>query len=265
MDAHGPSFNLCNLPSWILASRAFNDRPQAIEVQGVRRAHRCLFGKLPVLASWEERAAFFRDYMDVAFHLHQWRTETCPTSRLSLKNSYLRLLRGWMVDSNSPEGAVLKGWVESRLGLPPLFHRRRIPGVHSEEYLTYLADRVRGSARTNAILGQLDVLYEFVQEELRLREGDTSHLTLFRGVHDLAEHETVHDLGKGRLALRLNSLNSFTRDFERAWEFGTRVLEARVPLCKVFFDGSFLHSSILRGEEEVMVIGGEYEVLVRWR
>lgn len=33
---------------------------------------------------------------------------------------------------------------------------------------------------------------------------------------------------------------------------------------KVFFDGAFLHAGILQGEEEVLVIGGEYDVLVRW-
>ena len=36
-----------------------------------------------------------------------------------------------------------------------------------------------------------------------------------------------------------------------------------VPVPKVFFDGSLLHSSILRGEEEVLVIGGAFEVRVR--
>jgi NAD+--dinitrogen-reductase ADP-D-ribosyltransferase len=263
MEHRGPSFNLCNLPPWILASRHFNTHPQPLELQGVRRAHRCLFDKLPGLSAWSERAALFQDYMDVAFHLHQWRREATPSGQLSLKNSYLRFLRGWMVDANSREGAVLKGWVESRFGLPPLFHRRPIPGLDSEAYFAYLTERMNGSARTNAIFGQLDVLYEFVQEELRQRESGTSHLCLYRGVHDLDEHQIVETRPESRALLRLNNLNSFTRDFERAWEFGTRVLEAEIPVVKVFFDGSFLHSSILRGEEEVMVIGGEYEVRVR--
>ncbi|MHB8763341.1 MAG: NAD(+)--dinitrogen-reductase ADP-D-ribosyltransferase [Deferrisomatales bacterium] len=264
MHSDSPSLNLCSLPPWVLSSRPFNQNPQPIEIQGVRWAHRSLFERLAALPEWDERAAFFQGYMDVAFHLHQWRDEATPTGRLSLKNSYLRFLRGWMFDSSSPEGAVLKGWVESRLGIRPTFHRTRIPGPHSEAYLAYLADRMNGSARTSAILAQLDLLYEFVQAELRRREPDRAHLTLYRGVHDLEEHDVLEDLGGGRLALRLNNLNSFTREYERAWEFGTRVLEAAVPLCKVFFDGSFLHSSLLKGEEEVMVIGGEYELLVRW-
>lgn len=263
MKHRGPSFNLCNVPPWVLASQAFNAAPQALELQGVRHAHRFLFDRLPGLSAWEERADLFRDYMDVAFHLHQWRGEATPSGRLSIKNSYLRFLRGWMVDANSREGAVLKGWVESRFGLPPLFHRQPIPGPDAEAYLGYLADRMNGSARTNAILGQLDVLYEFVQEELRRRDASATHLRLYRGVHGLDEHEVVAAQSPTHLVLRLNNLNSFTRDFERAWEFGTRVLEAHVPLCKVFFDGSFLHTSILRGEEEVMVLGGEYAVRVR--
>lgn len=259
----GFPFNLCNVPAWVLGSLPFNQHPQAIEVQGARHAHRFLFERLGQCRSWEQRAAVFRDYMDVAFHLHQWKAEATPTGRVSLKNSYLRFLRGWMVDANSTEGAVLKGWAESRLGLPPTFHRAPIRTPDSEEYLGYLKDRMDGSARTNCILGQLDVLYEFVQEEVRRRHGPATHLTLYRGVYDWGEHEVLQPLGPDRFAVRLNNLNSFTRDFERAWEFGTRVLEASVPLCKVFFDGSFLHSSILRGEEEVIVIGGEYDLRLR--
>lgn len=263
MAASGPSLNRCDLPPWVLASRHFNDHPRPIEIQGVRRAHRTLFQRLTGLATWDERARTFRDYMDVAFHLHQWRQETSPSGRLSLKNSYLRFLRGWMVDANSVEGAVLKGWVESRLGLPPTFHRQRIDDIHSEAYFRYTVDRMNGSARTHAILDQLDVLYHFVQHELALRDPETAHLTLYRGVYDFAEHDLLEQTGRNRHLVRLNNLNSFTREFERAWEFGTRVLEARVPVAKVFFDGSFLHSSLLKGEEEVMVIGGEYEVRVR--
>jgi len=35
-----------------------------------------------------------------------------------------------------------------------------------------------------------------------------------------------------------------------------------VPLAKIFFRGDLLPSSLLKGEGEVMVIGGEYEVKV---
>lgn len=255
------SMNLCSLPPWAIASRHFQKHPRPLEIQGVRQANRLLFERLAPLATPRERAGLFHDYMDVTFQLHQWERETSARGRKSLKNSYLRFLRGWMFDSNSLEGAVLKGWVESRLGLPPTFHREPIDGIHSEAYFLYTVDRMKGAARTSAINAQLDVLFEFVQEELARRFPGRTHATLYRGIHDFAEHRVLER--SGRLALlRLNSLNSFTTDFERAWEFGSRVLKVEVPLFKIFFQSDILPSSLLKGEEEVMVIGGEVEAEV---
>lgn len=254
--------NLCNLPPWAIASRHFNRHPQWLEIQGVRESNRLLFQRLETIAAPELRGAQFHDYMDVTFQLHQWQREETSRSRKSLKNSYLRFLRGWMFDSNSVEGAVLKGWVESRLGLPPTFHRETINDVHSESYFHYLVERMQGAARTNAIMAQLDLLYEFVQYEMRRDYPDTTHFTLFRGIHDFSEQRILERLDGRCYLVRLNNLVSFTTDFERAWEFGSRVLRAEVPLCKVFFRGDLLPSSLLKGEEEVVVIGGEYEVEV---
>ena len=67
---------------------------------------------------------------------------------------------------------------------------------------------------------------------------------------------------KKKYLMRLNNLNSFTSDFERAWEFGSRVLKAEVPLTKVFFLCGILPKSLLKGEDEYLVIGGEYNVEV---
>jgi len=254
--------NLCNLPPWAIASRHFNRHPQPLEIQGVRHANRLLFARLDGLESAAARGAQFHDYMDVTFQLHQWEREASAGGRKSLKNSYLRFLRGWMFDSNSREGAVLKGWVESRLGLPPTFHRVPIEDIHAEAYFLYMVDRMQGSARTNAILAQFDLLYEYVQYELCRRQAQVSHVTLWRGIHDFAEHRILEEQGRNRFLLRLNNLNSFTTDFERAWEFGSRVIEAEVPLVKIFFRGDLLPSSLLKGEGEVLVIGGEYEVKV---
>lgn len=258
MDAS--PFNLCSLPPWAIASRHFNAHPQPLEIQGVRAANRLLFQRLAALEDPGARGALFHDYMDVTFQLHQWQQEASAKGRKSLKNSYLRFLRGWMFDSNSLEGAVLKGWVESRLGLPPTFHREPIDDIHAEAYFLYTVDRMKGSARTSAILAQFDVLYEYVQSELARRLPDQTHLTLWRGIHDFSEHRILEQLEKNRYLLRLNNLNSFTTDFERAWEFGSRVLEASVPLQKVFFQGDLLPSSLLKGEGEVLVLGGEFEV-----
>ncbi len=254
--------NRCNLPPWVIASRHYNQHPKVLEIQGVRHNGRPLFDKLAEQDDPEIRGALFHDFMDVRFQLHQWQQEESPSSRKSLKNSYLRFLRGWLFDSNSIEAAVLKGWVESRFGLAPTFHHEAISDIHSQAYFRYTVDRMKGSARTSAILPQLDLLYEFVQYELARRHPDQTHLTLYRGIYDFAEHHVIEQLGKNSCLLRLNSLNSFTYEFEKAWEFGSRVLQTEVPLTKVFFMSGILPKSLFKGEGELMVIGGEFEVKV---
>ena len=57
--------------------------------------------------------------------------------------------------------------------------------------------------------------------------------------------------------MRLNNLVSFTTDFERAWEFGSKVLQADVPLPKIFFHSGLLPAT-MHGEDEYIVIGGLY-------
>ena len=200
--------------------------------------------------------------MDVTFQLHQWQREASRSSQKCLKNSYLRFLRGWLFDSNSIEGAVLKGWVESRLGLIPTFHREKIIDSHSEGYYRYLVERMKGSSKTSAIFCQLDLLYEYVQYELHRLQRECAHLTLFRGVNDLDEHVILETTGRNRHLMRLNNLNSFTGDFERAWEFGSRVLKVEIPLTKIFFLCGLLPKSLFKGEDEYLVIGGEYDVRV---
>ncbi|PLX98751.1 MAG: N-acyl homoserine lactonase, partial [Desulfuromonas sp.] len=135
---HSASLNLCNLPPWVIASHYFNRNPKPLEIQGVRQSNRLLFDRLDRLETREMRGLQFHDYMDVTFQLHQWENEVTNSSRKSLKNSYLRFLRGWMFESNSREGAVLKGWAESRFGLAPTFHHELIDDVHSEAYHHYL-------------------------------------------------------------------------------------------------------------------------------
>ncbi|HXE97046.1 MAG TPA: NAD(+)--dinitrogen-reductase ADP-D-ribosyltransferase [Dongiaceae bacterium] len=282
---HNGSFNNCNLPPWVIASRHFNDNPQPLEIQGVKEGNRFLFDKLATIESQKERALTFNDYMSVKFQLHQWQDQT-DTARKSIKNSYLRYLRGWMMDSNSIEGAVLKRWVESRMGIVPSFHRARIKGIHSEAYFEYSVEVMKGSARTNAIQSQLDILYEYCQYELArkfpptpARENRISALTnsfparksqettsnlpiipLYRGTCDASEHDVIEQIDRRTHIVRLNNLVSFTSDEERAWEFGSTVWEVLVPLSKIFFYNDLLPGSIMKGEGEYLVIGGEYRV-----
>jgi NAD+--dinitrogen-reductase ADP-D-ribosyltransferase len=256
------ALNLCNLPPWVIGSRHYNRRPQPLEIQGVRQANRLLFERLQQEDCPAGRAAIFNDFMDVGFQLHQWREQKTAGGRKSLKNSYLRFLRGWMFDSNGREGAVLKGWVESRFGLHPTYHAAAIGDLQSESYFRYLVERMRGAARTSAIHQQLDVLYEFSQYELRRRYPEVKHFTLYRGVYGFEEHVILEQYDQHRCLMRLNNLNSFTGDFERAWEFGSRVLKTEVPLEKIVFFSGLLPTARLQGEEEFLVIGGEYEVEV---
>lgn len=254
------SFNHCNLPPWVIGSRHFNENPHPLEIQGVRAANRFLFEKLATIDCHEERAHVFNDYMSVKFQLHHWDQQATPGARKSIKNSYLRFLRGWMMDSNSIEGAVLKGWVESRIGIPPTFHKIRIGGIHSEEYYVFVVDRTKGSQRTNAIYSQLDLLYEYCQYEIARKFPDQQFVKLFRGLNDDTEHEVLETIAKREQIVRLNNLSSFTIDEERAWEFGSVVWQVTVPLSKVFFYNDLLPGSLMKGEGEYMIIGGDYRV-----
>lgn len=227
----------------------------------MRGANRFFFQKLATIASAEERALTFNDYMSVKFQLHQWQDHT-DAARKSIKNSYLRFLRGWMMDSNSVEGAVLKGWVESRMGIPPTFHKGKLQGIDSEYHIGYVIDRMKGSERTNAINSQLDLLFEYCQYELELKLAGEKWITLYRGTFEATEHELLEVVGKREQVVRLNNLVSFTSFEERAWEFGSTVWAVRVPVSKIFFFSELLPTSILKGEGEYMVIGGEYHVRV---
>jgi len=252
-------FNLCNLPPWVIASREYNDDPRPLELQGVAHANRFLFEALERLDDPEARAKTFDDWLSVRFQLHQWEAQPTAGARRSLRNSYLRFLRGWGHDSNAAEGAVLKGWVESRIGIPPSFHRERIDGLESPAYLRFARDRMLGMARTSAIYDQLDLVYTFTQHELGRRHPGERWVTLWRGQNDAEEHEVLERLGPREQVVRFNNLCSFTDDPERAWEFGSTVWEARVAIPRIFCV-SWFFPGILRGEREVLVIGGETRV-----
>ncbi len=251
--------SLCELPPWVLVSREFNDDPRPLVIQGAHNSDRFLFERLDAIDDQRMRAEFFHDYMSVKFYLHQWSEET-HGARRSLKNSYVRFLRGWGVDSNFVEGAVLKGWVESRFGIAPNFHKQPIGESNEEDYTPYDIDRMRGHNRTNSIHEQFDLLYRYTQYELARRDLAERWITLYRGTYDALEHRVTERVTKHVYYVKLNNLCSFTSDAERAWEFGTTVWAVQVPICKIFFYGDLLPRSILKGENEHLVIGGEFRV-----
>jgi len=257
---HPTSLNRCNLPPWVIGSPQLDEHPRPLEIQGVRESNAGLFRMLDAIDDGDERARRFDDWVSVRFQLHHWQEQATDAARRSLRNGYVRFLRGWGHDASSVEGAVLKGWVESRMGLPPTYHRAPLAGPDEGPWLRYLADRTRGHAFTSAIDAQLDLVYAFTQYELARRSPGAERLTLWRGQNDLAAHEIVERLGPREWVLTMNNLCSFTDDRERAWEFGDVVLEARVAVARIFFAGHLLPRSILRGEREHLVVGGRLRV-----
>lgn len=254
------AFNLCNLPPWVIASRQFSEHPQPLFIQGVREANRFLFRKLDEVDSRDERGQLFSDYLSVKFQLHHQDGQT-DSARKALRNSYLRFLKGWMMDSNSVEGAVLKGWVESRMGIAPTFHGGAISGSDSEAHYRYLLDRTRGSKRSNAINAQLDLLYEYCQYELQRGNSGLATITLYRGTNGGTDDQILEQVARREQIVRLNNLVSFTDVEERAWEFGSIVWKVEVPASKIFFYDQLLPTSLLKGEGEYLVIGGDYRVV----
>lgn len=184
---------------------------------------------------------------------------TAPSPHDRSRADYLRAVRGWLFDPDGREGAVLKGWVESRFGLSPRHHGEPLHDHNCAAYARFVEARASGLYGTNALEEQLDLLYTFCQYELA-RLGDArSHQTLYRGVNRLDAHEQLPVLDRRRRVLLLNNLNSFTSSRERAGEFGDYILTASVPRPKIFFFNRLL-PGMPKGEDEHVVIGGLYEV-----
>jgi NAD+--dinitrogen-reductase ADP-D-ribosyltransferase len=252
--------NRCNLPASILGSLSYQQHPVPLKLDGVEELHRGLFAALDALPDPGPRAQLFKALMAAAFSLdHPEEAGHSETTHDRARVTYLRLLRGWAFDPDSQEGAVLKGWVESRFGLLPRHHGGPIRDFSGATYRRYLEARSRGLYGANALEAQLDLLYAYCQYELaRQRPGD-SHLTLYRGLNRLTDYEMLQEGTRSRRVVLLNNLNSFTAERERAGEFGDFILEVQVPLPKVFFFHRLL-PGVLKSEDEFVVIGGVYEV-----
>ena len=252
--------NRCNLPASILGSLSYQQHPVPLKLDGVEELHHGLFEVLDALPDPGQRAQLFMTHMAAAFSLdHPEEAGFSETAHDRVRATYLRLLRGWAFDPDGQEGAVLKGWVESRFGLLPRHHGGAIRDFSGATYRRYLEARSRGLYGANALEAQLDLLYSYCQVELARQRPGQTHLTLYRGVNRVADHEVLRELSRNRRVVLLNSLNSFTLERERAGEFGDFILEVQVPLPKVFFFHRLL-PGVLKGEDEFVVIGGVAEV-----
>ena len=190
-----------------------------------------------------------------------------PGEKRRYRANYLRLLKDWGFDANSPAGAVLKGWVESRFGLFPTFHKAPLRRFNSAAWLTYVEEKMSGRFHNNSIYMQLDLLYEFCQWMLaRFHATGRKRLRLYRGSNDLNDHLLLQQLEGRQALLCLNNLVSFTAQPDIADEFGDIIIEAEVPLAKILFYNDLLQHHPLRGEAEYLVIGGDYMVTMSyWR
>ena len=253
--------NHCNLPAIILGSLTFQRHPVALELDGVQALHRALFDKLASLHTKQQRAEFFMDYMVVHFRMRQLEDAGYDRNHKNnrSKADYLRMLRGWLFDADSREAAVLKSWVESRFGLLPRHHKTPLRDYADSNYQQFLQARAEGLYATNALEAQLDLLYSYCQYELADQYRNEQQLTLYRGVNQVDSYEVLQQQDKHHAIVLLNNLNSFTSNRERADEFGDYILEVSVPWQKVLFYSDLLPGT-LKGEDEVLVIGGVYAV-----
>jgi NAD+--dinitrogen-reductase ADP-D-ribosyltransferase len=260
----GHSTNLVGRPSEWLASCAFNDDPVPLAIWGVREMNNSLFGMLDQARDLAEAGEAFSCYMMAMFGLDpEQRGAAASSGKRRYRSSFLRLIEGWGFDSNGPQGAVLKGWVESRFGVCPSFHKEIIEQVSSRAWAAYVEEKMSSRFHNNAIWVQLDLVFEFCQWAIRrFAFPGATHLTLFRGVNAFDEHWIVERTAKREAVIQLNNLVSFSSDRGVAGCFGDTILTARVPVSKILFFNGLLSSHPLKGEGEYLAIGGEFRVNV---
>ncbi|HEY9194078.1 MAG TPA: NAD(+)--dinitrogen-reductase ADP-D-ribosyltransferase [Methyloversatilis sp.] len=266
------STNLVGVPADVLASRAFNQHPVPLHIAGTREAHGGLFALLERCDSLKESRDVFEHYVAIAFGLHPERVSAPQDSAEGRRwrSSWRRLLQGWGMDANGPAGAVLKGWVESRFGLAPLFHKARLERFPSPAWVAYLEEKAASRYHGNCIHQQLDLLYEFSQWALprfgppREPGDDGAHLRLWRGSTRCEEQVVTGRLQDRQCTVRLNSLASFTLSRDDAGCFGDWVFELQVPRCKLLVWPGLLPGQVLHGEQEVLALGGDYPVQARF-
>jgi len=260
--------NLVGVPAPVLASVDFQAHPRPLAIAGAREAHGGLFTLLARAGDAAEAREMFAHYMSLAFGLQPAEASACAAERRRWKVSYLKLLQGWGMDANGAAGAVLKGWVESRFGLVPSFHKAPLRRFPSPAWVGYLEEKSASRWHNNSIWQQLDLLYEFCQWMLArfalLPNATAEHVRLWRGSTRVEEQLVAGSLRERHCTVRLNNLVSFARSREEAECFGDWVFETRVPLSKLMFVPGLVKASLLQGEAEVIALGGDHVVEARY-
>ena len=267
------STNLVGVPAPVLASLAFNQNPVSLSIAGTREAYVGLFSLLDRSQNLSEARDMFVHSLSSAFGLRKPQAHEMAgmgaAEQRRWRSSWRKLLQGWGMDANGNAGAVLKAWVESRFGLVPIFHKAPLLRFPSPAWVAYLQEKTSSRHNSNNIYQQLDLLFEFCQWALRRFQpldcqASTKHLRLWRGSNQVEEQLVDGGLQQRRCTVRLNNMVSFSLSAEAASCFGDWVLEVQVPLCKVLVFPGLLPGQVLQGEQEVLALGGEYEVLARY-
>ena len=262
------STNLVGVPAPVLASSAFNSTPQPLVISGARAAHPGLFALLERSQDLNEARDMFVHYLLITFGLRKPEPHELPglgvAEQRRWRSSWRKLLQGWGMDANGPAGAVLKGWVESRFGLVPSFHKAPLARFPSPAWMTYLQEKAASRYNNNNLHQQLDLLFEFCQWALHRQTPPTRHLRLWRGSNQCEEQLISGRLQDRHCTIRLNNIVSFSQSEEEASCFGDWVLEVQVPACKVLVFPDLLPGQVLQGEQEVLALGGDYDVVARY-
>ena len=267
------STNLVGVPTAWLASTGFNERAPELHIAGARETQPGLFALLDRCDHLNEAREVFVHYLSIAFGL-------CPPERHELggldaaeqrrwRGSWRRLLQGWGMDANGAAGAVLKGWVESRFGLVPTFHKAPLAHFPSPAWVAYLEEKASSRYHSNNIYQQLDLLYEFCQWALArfplpAPQMQGRHVRLWRGSNRVEEQLLQGTLHGRRCRVRLNNIVSFSLSPEEASCFGDWVFELLVPCSKLLVFPGLLPGTVLQGEQEVVALGGDYDVVARY-
>jgi NAD+---dinitrogen-reductase ADP-D-ribosyltransferase len=256
--------NLTGVPASIIGSTAFNERPHELAIHGTREAHANLFRMLDVCGTQTEAGEVFARYMDIVFGLQRGERGIVDGPH-RFRASYLKLLQGWGFDANSPQGAVIKGWAESRFGLVPRFHKAPLGRFPSPAWTDYVMEKMGSRFHNNCINMQLDALYEYCQWSIRrFALVGPGLVRLWRGTNHCDEQIVAGSLRERVCVMQLNNVVSFSLSPERAEEFGDWTLEALVPSCKLLFFPGLLNDRVLNSEGEALVLGGLYRVKVRY-
>jgi NAD+--dinitrogen-reductase ADP-D-ribosyltransferase len=267
------STNLVGVPASLLASVAYNAHPVPLAIAGTREAYVGLFALLECSQDLNDARSMFVHYVAIAFGLRKPKAHELAglgaAEQRRWHSSWRKLLQGWGMDANGAAGAVLKGWVESRFGLVPIFHKGPLAHFPSATWVGYLQEKAASRHNNNNIYQQLDLLFEFSQWAQRRFQplgckANATHLRLWRGSNQVEEQLMAGGLKNRRCTIRLNNIVSFSLSQEAASCFGDWVIEVQVPVSKVLVFPGLLPGQVLQGEQEVLALGGDYEVVARY-